>query len=152
MQQQNYLDLSLQHLPNMTTQQLREHWSYAWKLKPPKCISRRMLLTSLRYKLREVRGEGLSHEQQAKLDQLVRAYKRSQSDGTKRQMQIKSGTQLIRQWNGKRHTVTVKNGFFEYDAKIYKSLSAVASEIAGTRWNGWVFFGVKRPTSNKEVA
>ena len=25
----------------------------------------------------------------------------------------------------------------------YKSLSAVARAIAGSRWNGWVFFGVR---------
>ena len=33
---------------------------------------------------------------------------------------------------------------FEYKGKIYKSLSAIATEIAGTRWNGYTFFKLKK--------
>ena len=32
---------------------------------------------------------------------------------------------------------------YEYDGAVYKSLSAVARLITGTRWNGKLFFGVK---------
>jgi hypothetical protein len=39
--------------------------------------------------------------------------------------------------------VTVREHDFEYDGRPYKSLSAVAREIAGTRWNGWLFFGLR---------
>ena len=35
------------------------------------------------------------------------------------------------------------NGKFEYDGTVYQSLSAIAREITGTRWNGKLFFGVK---------
>ena len=146
MQQQNYQDLALNSFDSLDIKQLREYWSQAWNLKPSLQMSRKMLTRSLVYKIREATGGGLTSDQKKKLDQLVRAYKRSRAEGTKRQMQIKSGTQLIREWNGKRHTVTVQNGHFEYNAKPYKSLSAIASEIAGTRWNGWVFFGVKKNT------
>ena len=34
---------------------------------------------------------------------------------------------------------------FEYAGKPYRSLSAIARAITGTRWNGLVFFGLKRP-------
>lgn len=52
--------------------------------------------------------------------------------------------QLIRDWNGIRHVVSVRNdGRYEYNGKIYGSLSAVAREITGTRWNGKIFFKVK---------
>ena len=150
MQQQNYQDLTADDIEDLDIHQLREKWSNAWKLKAGQYMSRKMLTRSLIYKLREEKGEGLTAEQKAKLDQLVKVYKRSRADGTKRQMQIKSGTQLIREWKGKRHIVTIQNGFFEYNAKTYKSLSAIASEIAGTRWNGWTFFGVKKTPSSLE--
>ncbi|CCO22330.1 DUF2924 domain-containing protein [Maridesulfovibrio hydrothermalis] len=32
---------------------------------------------------------------------------------------------------------------YEYDGRIFRSLSAVAREITGTRWNGKIFFGLK---------
>ena len=33
---------------------------------------------------------------------------------------------------------------FEYNSRIYKSLSAIATEITGTRWNGYTFFKLKK--------
>ncbi len=33
---------------------------------------------------------------------------------------------------------------FEYDGRRFPSLSAIASEITGTKWNGFVFFGLAR--------
>ena len=34
---------------------------------------------------------------------------------------------------------------FEWQGRPYKSLSAIARAITGTRWNGWVFFGLEEP-------
>lgn len=33
---------------------------------------------------------------------------------------------------------------FEYEGRPYKSLSAIARAITGTRWNGWLFFGLRK--------
>ena len=38
---------------------------------------------------------------------------------------------------------------FEYDGRIFRSLSAVAREITGTRWNGKVFFGLNKTYGKK---
>lgn len=54
-----------------------------------------------------------------------------------------AGTRLIREWQGVEHVVTVTNDGFEWQGQPYKSLSAIARAITGTRWNGWVFFGLK---------
>jgi hypothetical protein len=54
-----------------------------------------------------------------------------------------AGTKLIREWEGVEHCVTVRPDDFEYLGRPYKSLSSVAREITGTKWNGWVFFGLK---------
>ena len=55
-----------------------------------------------------------------------------------------AGTQLVREWQGTEHRVTVRDdGAFEYQGQPFKSLSAIARTITGTRWNGWVFFGMK---------
>ena len=54
-----------------------------------------------------------------------------------------AGTRLIREWQGVEHCVTVRDDGYEYQGRPYKSLSAIAREITGSRWNGWVFFGLK---------
>lgn len=57
-----------------------------------------------------------------------------------------AGTKLVREWNGVEHTVTVMRDGFEFDGRKYKSLSAIARAIAGTRWNGYRFFGLRAMT------
>jgi hypothetical protein len=44
---------------------------------------------------------------------------------------------------GVEHAVTVTAEGFEWQGRPYKSLSAIARAITGTRWNGLVFFGLK---------
>jgi hypothetical protein len=52
------------------------------------------------------------------------------------------GTLLTRQFNNRRIVVTVLEDGFEYQSKRYGSLSAIAREVTGTRWNGLSFFGL----------
>ncbi|MCF6293355.1 MAG: DUF2924 domain-containing protein [Robiginitomaculum sp.] len=53
-----------------------------------------------------------------------------------------TGNQLIREWNGKTHTVMVIENSFEWSGEHYTSLSAVAHAITGVRWSGPRFFGL----------
>jgi hypothetical protein len=41
------------------------------------------------------------------------------------------------------HVVTVLADGFEFEGRPYRSLSAIARAITGTRWNGWTFFGLR---------
>ena len=50
---------------------------------------------------------------------------------------------LLREWQGQTHHVTVVEGGFEYDGKVWRSLSAIARSITGTPWSGPAFFGLK---------
>ena len=54
---------------------------------------------------------------------------------------------LIREYRGVEHTVTVLADGYEWQGRPYRSLSAIARAITGTRWNGLVFFGIKRQGS-----
>ena len=40
--------------------------------------------------------------------------------------------------------VKVLNDGFEYDGRRFSSLSGIAGEITGTRWNGFLFFGLEK--------
>ena len=64
------------------------------------------------------------------------------------------GTVVRRVFDGKTHEVTVCVEGFEYEGRKYKTLSAIANQIAGSRWNGFLFFGLKKPgaAANEESA
>jgi DUF2924 family protein len=47
------------------------------------------------------------------------------------------------------HTATVLGDGFEYQGRRYKSLSAIARAITGTRWSGPLFWGLRNYRSAK---
>ena len=55
-----------------------------------------------------------------------------------------AGTELKRAFEGSEHVVTVLEDGFTFRGKTYRSLSEIAREITGTRWNGYGFFGLLR--------
>jgi hypothetical protein len=54
------------------------------------------------------------------------------------------GTVLVRHVGGRTVTVKVLERGFEYEGRIYSSLSPIAREVTGTIWNGLLFFGLVR--------
>ena len=52
------------------------------------------------------------------------------------------GTVLKRSYRGQEISVIVQENGFEYRGKRYVALSSIASEVTGTRWNGFAFFGL----------
>ena len=59
------------------------------------------------------------------------------------------GTFLTREFKGRNIVVKVLDSGFEYQGRQYKSLSSIALEITGTKWNGFLFFGIIKSTSAK---
>jgi hypothetical protein len=55
-----------------------------------------------------------------------------------------AGTILRRNWKGRTILVEVLPNGFRYENRQYPSLSNIAFEITGTRWNGFAFFGLMR--------
>ena len=52
------------------------------------------------------------------------------------------GTLLTRRIADRQIVVKVLGDGFEYESRRYRSLSAIAREVTGTRWNGLLFFGL----------
>lgn len=86
---------------------------------------------------------GLDRPTRRRLRQLV-----SEMQGGKAPLEmpsrIKPGTRLIREWHGAIHEVLVLEEGLAYRGRIHRSLSAIATEITGTSWNGHAFFGLRR--------
>jgi hypothetical protein len=52
------------------------------------------------------------------------------------------GQVIPRKYKGRTHLITVLTGGFEYQGKVYRSLSAIARAITGSNWNGYKFFNL----------
>lgn len=59
------------------------------------------------------------------------------------------GSLLAKDFKGETYVVKVLDGAFEFEGRRYTSLSAIAKEITGTKWNGFLFFGL---TKENQVA
>ncbi|MCC2096844.1 MAG: DUF2924 domain-containing protein [Hyphomicrobiales bacterium] len=57
-------------------------------------------------------------------------------------VQLRPGTHLVREWNGRTYQVEVLEDGFRLDGKVYRSLSAIARKITGAHWSGPRFFGL----------
>ncbi len=56
----------------------------------------------------------------------------------------KPGGILTRTFKGKEIKVEVLDAGFAYDGKTWRSLSAIAKEVSGTSWNGYLFFSLQK--------
>ena len=87
---------------------------------------------------------GLTSETLRQLRRLVQQLERSGELDLERQVTLKAGTRLVREWNGRTIHVAVEDDGFVYDGAKYPSLSHVARTITGTRWSGPRFFGLRQ--------
>jgi hypothetical protein len=132
-------------LKTKSTPDLKAMWRDLFEAEPPP-YNRRFLESRLAYRIQELAYDGLKPATIERLEALG-----EQLDGGKIEVRRKraddppiAGTRLIREWQGVEHTVTVLVDGYGYQGRPYKSLSAIARAITGTRWNGWTFFGIRR--------
>jgi hypothetical protein len=129
-------------LKTKSTAELRDLWRELCRQEAP-ALGRRYLEDRLAFRLQELRFGGLSDRARRKLDALADQLEPKAVPRRDHGRPI-AGTQLRRQWQGIEHVVTVREHDFEYEGRPYRSLSAVARAIAGSQWNGWAFFGLRR--------
>ena len=123
---------------------MKAQWRDLFDSEPP-AFNRRYLESRLAYRIQELVYGGLKPETVRRLERLGEEL--DGGDRKKRRVRADAmpvvGTRLIREWQGAEHVVTVTADGFEWQGRPYKSLSAIARGITGTRWNGWAFFGLK---------
>jgi hypothetical protein len=135
-------------LQTATTAELKQQWSTLFGNEPPP-FNRPYLQSRLAYRVQELAFGGLKPETVARLEALGERL----DGGNVVMRRIRAddrpiaGTRLVREHQGVEHVVTVLHDGFEFEGRPYKSLSAIARAITGTRWNGWTFFGLHRQRS-----
>jgi len=152
MQQEQRIARQIAGLNQLPYSELKERWRILFGKEPP-AYNRVFLVNRLAYRIQELTYGGLPEITRERMRQILLANGyddkgRKAGDGrgaTKRPGDDLPvlGTRLSREWNGKRHEVTVVPGGFEYQGRRYRSLTAATRAITGTHWSGRAFFGLK---------
>ncbi len=145
------VEAELDRLAVMPIAQLRIRYCEVFRTDPPKAFGPDLLRRSIAYRIQEKAYGGLSRSTQRLLDQMMKTYAAKPNGKIVLPRRIKPGSELVRTWKRKTYRVMVMADGFAHDGKTFASLSEIASEITGTRWNGPRFFGL-RPASKKDAA
>ena len=134
---------ALSRLPELDLCQLRELWCRLYKTKAPPRLSRELLMRAVAYRIQELASGGLRPELQRQLHRIALELRQTGRVTMHPRSQLKPGTRLLREWQGRSHEVLVLNDGFSWQATHYRSLSAIARKITGTAWSGPLFFGLR---------
>ena len=132
---------ALARLPELDLGELRQQWRALYKSDASPHLSRELLVRAVAYRMQEIALGGLRPGQQRQLRQFARQLKGDRAERIRARPELKPGTRLVREWQGRTYEVLVLDGAFSWQGTSYRSLSAVARKITGTPWSGPLFFG-----------
>jgi hypothetical protein len=137
------VEAELERLPKMPIRDLRSRYRELFRTELPKAFGPDLLRSSIAHRIQVRAYGGLSRDDQRLLDRLVKAAQAKPNGRLELPRQIKPGSELIRTWNRRTYRVVVMEKGFAWEGRTYSSLSEVAFEITGTKWNGPRFFGLR---------
>jgi Protein of unknown function (DUF2924) len=140
------LAAEISRLMTLSLAELRSAWCSEFTCEAPKALWRDLLLRMLAWRLQEKAFGGHDKATLKLLDGYIRKKEPDPLYG-----RLKSGTVLIRDFEGARHTVTIVADGFVWQDRTYASLSATAKSITGTNWNGPRFFGLREGRAKRDV-
>jgi hypothetical protein len=126
-------------LTTLDRENLVRRWRTIYRTPPPDKLSRALLEKALAYEIQCAAFGGLSTPTKRALR--AAASKQSKTNGMRR---VSRGARLIREWNGIVHEVDVTEKGYIWQDQSYKSLTAIACRITGTKWSGPRFFGLTK--------
>ena len=141
-------------LETLDRSELAKRWEKRVKRPVPKSASHIFLLRALAYELQSKSSLGLTKAEEATLAESVSPKTKEKVKGpsgnsagsiapkSKPKVTLVPGSRLVREWQGRTYTVSVIEEGFIYQNKTWSSLSAIATDITGTRWSGPKFFGL----------
>jgi len=134
------VEAKLASLESLDHKGLSKAWEKALGAPPPKASSRKYLLRALSYQYQTKHMSSLTKAEAKALRSYISGDK---AVPAKTKVSLEPGAKLIREWNGRTYTVSVKEEGFVHKDKVWKSLSAIAKDITGAHWSGPRFFGVR---------
>ena len=129
------VDREIAGLEGLDITTLQNRWQELYKLPPPFKIRSGFLRRAIAYRLQELLHGGLRLQTKRELRRVAESV-------LPRRKILSAGTRRLREWNGTTEVVDVLADGFGWRGKTYRTLSAVAVAITGTKWSGPKFFGL----------
>lgn len=128
----------IERIRGLTIKPLRALYRKTFGKDPPDAFSKDLIARAITYRIQEKLFGGLDQATKKRLDNLAGGRKSKHPV-----RHLASGTVLLREYQGERHTVTIADGHFIYCETKFPSLTKIARKITGTAWNGPRFFGLR---------
>ena len=109
-----------------------------------------MLVQAIAYRLQEKAFGGLKPTTRRLLQRVATEGAARRATNTTSAHRVRPGVVLLREWHGATHQVTVLTDGVRFRGQRYRSLSAVARAITGSRWSGPLFFGLKSTAKERD--
>ncbi len=124
-------------LDELGRESLIARWRAAYGAPPPRKLSRALMEKALAYEIQCAAFGGLSGAAKRALRAAATTKGKSTSPRS-----LNPGARLVREWNGVVHEVDVSGAGYVWQDQRYRSLTAIARRITGTKWSGPRFFGL----------
>ncbi len=141
-----HIENEIERIQTLGLDDVRSLWQQTFKKSVPKALSRDLLVRMLAWHIQE---QAFGGHDRATL-KILASYAKSAPDA-QRTRRLKPGTEIVREYQGERHTVIITAEGFRWREGDYPSLTAIARIITGTNWNGPRFFGLRMAVENPAV-
>jgi hypothetical protein len=140
------IEAEIERIQSLRPEEVRALWHDTFGREVPKALTRDLVVRTLCWHIQEKAFGGHSS---ATL-KLLASYARGRP-ARDRLRWLKPGTELIREYQGERHTVVITGGGFQWRGQDYPSLTAIARAITGANWNGPRFFGLREDGNRRPM-
>lgn len=127
----------LEWLQQASVSQLKQHWMLYFK-EPPVITRKSFMMQRLAYKIQSKAHGGLPKTIANKIQRMAEQGQVRPRDA----FTLNAGSRLVREYKGKRIFVDVLEYGYRHNGRDYKSLTAIATELMGSRTSGPKFFGL----------
>lgn len=130
-------------LKNMNLVELKQLWLDYFKEPAPAYNAIKYYVPRLAYRMQELEYGGVPASLKAEILKAKKPKKEKLAERAKKLGFSIPGTSIVRIYHKQEHVVYLRTRGFEYNGKLYRTLSTIAREITGHRISGRYFFGIK---------
>jgi len=147
------IEARIEGLKNKAIPELQKEYEKLFNGQRPTSDNKIYLVRRIAYKLQELEYSGLSKKAQNRLKEFIELYdpvnnRTLRSKSIKKRSDFRDerlpipGAIILKNYKGQKLEVKVLEKGFEYNNKIYKTLTTLAREITGSHWSGYEFFNL----------
>ena len=120
---------ALARLPELDLGGVRQQWRTLYKAEASPHLSRELLVRAVAHRMQELALGGLRPEPRRQLLRIAQQFKETGQAPVRARPELKPGTRLMREWQGRTYDVLVLDDGFSWQGTSYRSLSACRRKI-----------------------